>query len=158
MPYNRQVRASEAAYLLEIQSEDEVVRILRSVSSADPETSAGQLNFLFRDVLSCALARVIEKVGVQWKKACSYAEAVLHTLIFSDEGATSVLEDETQELYCLVGDFQLVRIFLRSREDGKEVDVGAVKPILFPVTKTEINVTRALRPILYRARKQELVV
>jgi hypothetical protein len=157
MPYDRQVKANEAAYLLEIQSEDEVVRTLRGTGADNTAIASGEASFLFKDVLSYGLALVIEKVGVKSEKAHAYAEAVLHTPVFSRESAAGLLENETQELYCQVGDFQLTRIFLRNSENGKEVDIGAVKPVLFPITRTEINVSRALRPILYRAKKRGLI-
>ena len=157
MLYDRQVKANEAAYLLEIQSEDEVVRMLQGTGTTNTAIAQGEAAFLFGEVLSYGLARVIEQVGVQSEKARAYAEAVMHTPVFSRESGAGLLEDETQELYCQVGDFQLARIFLRNSENGKEVDVGAVKPVLFPITRTEINVSRALRPILYRAKKRGLV-
>ena len=38
-------------------------------------------------------------------------------------------------------------------DDQKERELGAVKPVLLPTTRCEINVFRAVRPILYRAQR-----
>ena len=65
------------------------------------------------------------------------------------------MENEEQELFCLIEDGQLTRIFLRGKEDPREVDVGAVKPVLFPVTRCEINVFRVIRPVIYKARQMD---
>jgi hypothetical protein len=100
------------------------------------------------------LARLIETLGVDRLKSARYSEAVLSQRIAAhDKNALDWIENEAQELFCLIADRQLARIFLRSKEDFKEMDVGAVKPILLPTTKCEINVFRAIRPVLVRARQ-----
>ena len=69
-----------------------------------------------------------------------------------DKNALEWIENESQELFCLIADDQLTRIFLRNKEDSKEVDIGAVRPVLFPIITCEINVFRVIRPVVYRAR------
>ena len=98
------------------------------------------------------LAQIIESLGVDRAKALRYSEAVLaQRLSTHDKNALDWVENETQELFCLISDGQLARIFLRNKEDSKEMDVGAVKPVLLPITRSEVNVFRAIRPVLLRA-------
>jgi hypothetical protein len=47
----------------------------------------------------------------------------------------------------------LSRIFLRGIDDNREIDVGAEKPVLFPVSKCELNVSRTIRPMITRAQQ-----
>ena len=101
------------------------------------------------------LAAIMKGLGVESGKAYRYAEAVLRTSLFSpqEEGLLASLENETEELYCHIAYNQLARIFVRNADDQKERELGAVKPVLLPTTRCEINVFRAVRPILYRAQR-----
>ena len=83
-----------------------------------------------------------------------YSEAVLGSRL-QERGrhALEWLENESEELFCLLEDNQLARIFIRSKDDSKEVDIGAVKPVLFPTIRCEVNVFRVIRPVIYRARR-----
>jgi hypothetical protein len=110
--------------------------------------------FLVGDLVMLSLAQVIGKVGVEGEKAIRYSEAVLGSRLRDhDETVVDWIENEAQDLFCLIEDDQLSRIYLRNKEDFKEVDVGAVKPVLFPTTRCEINVFRVIRPVVYRARQ-----
>ena len=110
--------------------------------------------FVMADVIALRLAQVMSDLGVESAKALRYADAVLgERLRDHDENVVDWIENEAQELFCLIADGQLARIFLRNKEDFKEFDVGAVKPILFPTTRCEINVFRVIRPVVYRARQ-----
>ena len=110
--------------------------------------------FSVSELIICRLAQVIEHVGVEPEKARTYAEAVLvPRLEENDENVFDWVDNETQELFCLIADKELARIFLKSQHDAKEIDVGAVKPMLFPVTQCQVNVFRAIRPVLLRARR-----
>jgi hypothetical protein len=100
------------------------------------------------------LAQAMERIGVPPEKSVRYADAVLGSRLSAhEENALDWIENEAQELFCLICDNELARIFLRNKEDGKEVDVGAVKPMLFPTTRCEINVFRVIRPVVYKARQ-----
>ncbi len=97
---------------------------------------------------------MIAHVGVDSPKAATYAEAILGTRLQAhDKNVVDWIENEAQELFCFIADNQLARIFLRNKDDSKEVDVGAIKPVLFPTTKCEINVFRVIRPVVYRTRQ-----
>jgi hypothetical protein len=110
--------------------------------------------FVLAEVVMLRLAEVIRHLGVDGQKAIRYSEAVLGSRLRDhDENVLNWIENETQELFCLISDGQLSRIYLRSKEDSKELDVGAVKPVLLPTTRCEINVFRVIRPVVYRARQ-----
>jgi len=110
--------------------------------------------FKLSDVVIFKLAQVIEHTGVEGPKALRYAEAILGPRMDVHDGnVVEWVENEAQELYCMIADGQLARIFLRSKADRKEVDVGAVKPVLLPSTRCEINVFRVIRPVIWRARQ-----
>lgn len=146
--------AEEASFLLDIRSGDEAENTLDRYLKRNSKESGVGSRLAFEEVLTIGLACILQKVGVQADKADSYAEAVIRAQAVSRNDVLKLLEDETQELYCLIEDYQLARTFLRSSEDDKEMDVGAEKPVLLPITKTEINVSRALRPILVRVRER----
>jgi len=108
--------------------------------------------FQLYDIALFKLTESMEGVGVPRQKAQKYAEAVLGPRFPTDEKtALAWVENETQELYCMLVDGELARIFLRNKEDHKKINVGAVKPVLFPTIITEINVFRVIRPVLFKA-------
>lgn len=150
--FGKRVSASEAAYLLDLQSEEELEQAVDrgeiEASKADSKEGA----FLVADIVICKLSQAIARLGVESSKARRYAEAILGSrLVAHDESLLDWIENETQELFCLIADGQLARIFLRNKEDSKEVEVGAVKPVLLPTTMCEINVFRVIRPVVYKA-------
>lgn len=106
------------------------------------------------DVVLLQLALALTDLGVEQTKAARYAEAILgQRLEEHGKNALEWIENEAQELFCQIADGELARIFLRGKEDQREVEVGAVKPILFPTTRCEINVFRVIRPVIFRARQ-----
>ncbi len=112
------------------------------------------MKFKVGDLTIFKLAQVITHTGVDPDKAVRYAEAILGTRMPEDyQNIIEWIENEKQELFCFIADAQLSRIFLRNKEDAKELDVGAVKPVLLPTTRCEINVFRVIRPVIYRARQ-----
>ncbi|MDQ7783346.1 MAG: hypothetical protein RDU20_10730 [Desulfomonilaceae bacterium] len=152
--FSRLISAESAAYILDFQ---ETSRIQQAVDRREI-TPAGAgpdgPRFAVADVVMMRLAEVIRRLGVDDRKAVRYSEAILGTRLRAhDENLVDWIENEAQELFCLISDGQLSRIYLRNKEDFKEFDVGAVKPVLFPTTRCEINVFRVIRPVVYRARQ-----
>jgi hypothetical protein len=150
--FGKRVSASDAVHLLDFRSEEELAQ---AVDRGEIEASKGDNEddaFLIADIVVCKLSQAIASLGVDSSKACRYAEAILSSrLVAHDESVLDWVENETQELFCLIADGQLARIFLRNKEDSKEVEVGAVKPVLLPTTMCEINVFRVIRPVIYKA-------
>jgi hypothetical protein len=150
--FAKRVSADQAAYLLDLQSEEELEQALERGDIELSEAGSKDGAFLIGDIVMSKLSQVIAGLGVERSKAHRYAEAVLSSrLATHDQNVLDWVENETQELFCLIADGQLARIFLRNKEDAKEVEVGAVKPILLPTTKCEINVFRVIRPVIYKA-------
>ena len=101
--------------------------------------------FVLSDLVMYKLSQVLTHVGVDKQKALRYAEAILESRLHAHEkNIVEWIENETQELFCYIADAQLSRIFLRNKDDSKEVDVGAVRPVLLPITRCEINVFRVI--------------
>ncbi|MFH1112826.1 MAG: hypothetical protein V1792_02800 [Pseudomonadota bacterium] len=144
----------DAAYILDLP---EPARIREAVERAEikpAEVGPDGSLFAVADVVMMRLAEVIRHLGVDRGKAIRYSEAVLGSRLRAhDETVVDWIENEAQELFCLISDGQLSRIYLRNKEDFKEFDVGAVKPVLLPTTRCEINVFRVIRPVVYRARQ-----
>jgi len=148
----RFISQEDAAYLLDmtdtVQLERAVAEGLIKVARKGPRGN----RFNLYDIILLKLAETISAVGVSDDKALKYAEAVLEPRFPEDDKtARAWAENESQELYCQLVDGELARIYLKNTEDHKEIDVGAVKPVLFPTIRTEINVFRVIRPVLYKA-------
>lgn len=152
--FSHLVSREDAAYLLDLESPEILDEaIAKEVIEPGGKGPQGD-RFRLADVVVMRLAQIFRQIGVEEPKAARYAEAVLAARLDAhDENVVDWVENEAQELFCLICDNQLARIFLRSKEDAKEVDVGAVKPVLFPVTKCEVNVFRAIRPVVLKARR-----
>ncbi|MEW6138120.1 MAG: hypothetical protein AB1733_07805 [Thermodesulfobacteriota bacterium] len=149
--FSELVNTRDAAFILDLK-ETELAEIVASDQVRPASSDRNGDLFLVRDLAMLKLARIIESLGVDRAKALRYSEAVLaQRLSTHDKNALDWVENETQELFCLISDGQLARIFLRNKEDSKEMDVGAVKPVLLPTTRSEVNVFRAIRPVLLRA-------
>jgi hypothetical protein len=151
--FNQLVSPEEVVRLLAISDPSEVEQAI-SQGELGPEVKSDQGHgFRLGDVVTFELSRVIRALGVDDKKSLRYAEAILASrLAEHDETVLDWIENESQELFCLIADKQLARIYLRDKESAKEVDVGAVRPVLFPITQCEINVFRVIRPVIYRAK------
>jgi len=150
--HGRFISQEDAAYLLDMDDtaglEEAVSTGLIKVAKKGPRGN----RFDLFDIVLLKLAATISGVGVSSDKALKYAEAVLEPRFPEDDKtALAWVENESQELYCLLVDGELARIYLKNKEDCKEINVGAVKPVLFPTIKTEINVFRVIRPVLYKA-------
>jgi|WetSurMetagenome_2_1015567.scaffolds.fasta_scaffold913519_1 hypothetical protein len=152
--FSRLVSSEDVAYILDLDGTARVDEACASGHLALTKKGPRGPRFRVGDIVIFRLAQVIQQVGVEPEKAFRYAEAVLGArLLEHDANVMEWVENETQELFCLIADNHLARIFLRSKEDFREVEVGAVRPVLFPVTKCEVNVFRAIRPVILRTRE-----
>lgn len=152
--FTKLVGADDAAHLLDLNDKAELKQILADGLLKPAQEGPKGPRFLVADIVVCKLAQAIAHVGVDSHKAATYAEAILGTRLQAhDKNVVDWIENEAQELFCFIADNQLTRIFLRSKDDSKEVDVGAIKPVLLPTTKCEINVFRVIRPVVYRTRQ-----
>ena len=149
--FSKYVTMDDVVYLLDVDSaeklkEAESLGLIRRLKPNNKKES-----FLIQDVVTLKLALCIMDLGLAPDRAVRYAEAVLgvqSTQTFNK--AISWLDGETHELFCMFADKQLSRIFIRSVEDGRELEVGAEKPVLFPISRCELNVSRAVRPVITR--------
>lgn len=152
--FSRLVSPEDAAYLLDLENPADLDKAVTNDLLKPAQIGPQGRRFRLADVVMCKLAQTIGNMGVESLKAARYAEAVLGPRLDAhDKNVLDWIENETQELYCLIEDNQLARIFLRGRDGLKEVDVGAVKPVLFPATRCEINVFRVIRPVVWKARQ-----
>jgi hypothetical protein len=150
----RLVNEEEALFLLEMGHKEDLHQLVGTGVLRPAESGKKGHRFRVADLILCELARVMRHAGTDTEKSVRYAEAVLaDRLPENDKKLLEWVENETQELFCLLEDGQLARIFIRARLDGKSVDVGAVRPVLFPTVRTEINVFRAIRPLVVRTRQ-----
>lgn len=152
--FSRLVSREDAAYLLDLQDPLDLDEVLADGELLPAKGSPMGDRIRVGDVVMFKLAEVMRGLGVEKEKSIRYAEAVLGSrLLAHDANLMEWVENETQDLLCLVADGELARIYLRNKEDFREVEVGAVKPVLFPATLCEINVFRVIRPVIYRARQ-----
>jgi hypothetical protein len=143
----------DAVQLLDMKDISELQAAVESGELKYAESAGKKHKLLLSDLVMFRLSQVLTHVGVDKQKALRYAEAILESRLHAHEkNIVEWVENETQELFCYIADAQLSRIFLRNKDDSKEVDVGAVKPVLLPVTRCEINVFRVIRPVIYRAK------
>ncbi len=151
--FDRLVSPEEAMTLLAISDAGELEQAVEVGELGPKMRSDKGHGFRLGDVVMFELSRVLRGIGVDPQKSLSYAAAVLASRLEEhDETMLDWIENESDELFCLIADQQLARIYLRDKESAKEVDVGAVKPMLFPTTQCEINVFRVIRPVIYRAK------
>jgi hypothetical protein len=149
---SKKVTIDQAAALLDLAGPKDLEG---AVSSGALKTVSGnkQKRFLLEDIIIYKLAATLEHMGAPTEKAVRYAEAILGSRLQTQTNLVEWVENETQELFCLIADDQLSRIFLRKKDDFKEIEVGATKPVLFPTTLCEINIFRLIRPIVIRAKQ-----
>lgn len=152
--FSRNLTTDTVSNLLDFESTDDFVLFMLEIGQESPDHADKIETFSLKDALILKLAASLLAIGVDRSKALSYSEAVLGSHLAKGwNDFQELIEDDNQELYCLIEDSQLARIFLRAKDDGREFDIGAVKPVLLPTTRCEINVCRAIRPVIYRAQK-----
>ncbi|MDD3471535.1 MAG: hypothetical protein PHS86_02030 [Syntrophaceae bacterium] len=144
------------ARLLDFESLNDFNSFLQEVDYEGKQKLDQAYKFTVGEGVILKLALILSRVGVEMSKVHSYSDAILGSFITKGwNDFHKLVEDDNQELCCLIEDNQLARIFLRSKDTGREYDVGAVKPVLLPTTRCEINVTRAIRPVIYSIQKME---
>lgn len=152
--FSKLVSVEDAVQILDVSDRSVLDEAITSGQLTPADKSKKNIKLRLGDIVMFKLAQVIEHTGVDREKAPRYAEAILGArLSANDKNVVEWVENEAQELCCFIADNQLARIFLRNKDDSKEVEVGAVKPVLFPTTRCEINVFRVIRPVVYRARQ-----
>jgi hypothetical protein len=152
--FSRLVSREDVVYLLDLENSVELNEAIDREELKLAKSGPTGDRVRVGDVVMFKLAQVMRGLGVDSEKSVRYAEAVLSSrLVAHDANLLEWVENETQELFCLIADGQLARIFLRNKDDFREIQVGAVKPVLFPSTRCEINVFRVIRPVIYRARQ-----
>ena len=140
--------------LLDLDSSDDFGSFMFKLGRPLPALPEGSFTLTLKETMTLKLASMMLNVGVERNKAYSYSEAVLGNFFAKGwNDFLKLVEDGNQALCCMIEDNQLARIFIRGKDDGREFEVGAVKPVLLPTTRCEINVNRSLRPVLYRALK-----
>jgi hypothetical protein len=152
--FSKDLSLETVSDLLDFESVSALNSFLDSVGRPDQGLGGATDKLTLKDALILKLVARLLSVGVDPSKAHTYAEAVLAS--FFSKGWNDfqkLVQDGNQELYCMIEDSQLARIFVRAKDDGREFDVGAIKPVLLPTTRCEINVSRAIRPVIYRTMK-----
>lgn len=152
--FSRIVSEEKTAELLDL-SGGPALRKTLSAAGIKPVKSKGKAgHYRIGDIVVFKLAQIINHIGVDAEKATVYAETILESRLETHgPHLLEWIENEAQELFCIIADDQLARIFLRNKEDDREIDVAAIKPILFPTTVCEINVFRVIRPVILRAHQ-----
>lgn len=152
--FSRLVSVEQAGHLLDLEDGRALPMTLADAGVEPVKKKGKAAHYRVGDIVMFKLAQMINHMGVDTEKSLIYAETILESRLEThDRHLLEWIENETQELFCLIADDQLARIFLRSKEDGREIDVAAIKPILFPVTLCEINVFRVIRPVILRAQQ-----
>jgi hypothetical protein len=148
------VTAEQVEKLLRLEGSAEIDQAVHQKVLVPAKEDGETRGFLLADIINWRLAQVMVGLGVEPGKAKIYAETVLNPRLAGRQGTLlDWAETPNQELYCLLEDSELARIYLRDTENRTEADVGAVKPVLLPTTRCEINVSRVIRPIVYRAKQ-----
>ena len=152
--FSRLVSVEQAAHLLDLEDGPALPKALAGAGVEPAKKKGKAAHYRVGDIVMFKLAQMISHMGVDTEKALIYAATILESRLEThDRHLLEWIENETQELFCLIADDQLARIFLRNKEDDREIDVAAIKPILFPVTLCEINVFRVIRPVILRAQQ-----
>jgi hypothetical protein len=152
--FSRIVSEEKTAQLLDLPVGPALRKNL-STAGIKPVKSKGKAgHYRIGDIVVFKLAQIINHIGVDAEKALIYAETILESRLEAhDSHLLEWIENEAQELFCIIADDQLARIFLRNKEDDREIDVAAIKPMLFPTTVCEINVFRVIRPVILHAHQ-----
>lgn len=148
----KHVTAEEALFLLDLDGAQKLEEAERDGLVNPLKRNNKKVSFVIQDLVVLKLALAIVDIGLPPDRAIRYAEAVLG--VHSPQTFKKTIawvDGENHELFCMFADKQLSRIFLRSHDDNREIDVGAEKPVLFPLSICELNVSRIIRPVITRA-------
>lgn len=150
----KNVKTKEALYLVDLDTEEKLEQAIRDGLVKRIKGDKKEDAFLLQDLVTLKLALSMIDIGLAPDRAIRYAEAVLGVGSNQTFNKTMTwIDGETHELFCMLADKQLSRIFLRNSDDEREIDVGAEKPVLFPTSKCELNVSRIIRPMITRAQQ-----
>ncbi|MGC8603650.1 MAG: hypothetical protein ACP5VS_08190 [Desulfomonilaceae bacterium] len=149
---SKYVTLEEALYLMDLEGPSKLQEAEKNglIRHVTPDNKKKE-SFLIQDLVTLKLALAIADMGLAPDRAIRYAEAILgvHSAqIFKKTIAW--VDSDTHELFGMFADKQLSRIFIRSLDDNREIEIGAEKPVLFPITKCELNVSRTIRPVITR--------
>ena len=151
---SKHVTLEEALDLLDLEDASKLQEAEKKGFIQPANRNSKKESFLIQDLVTLKLAFAIEDMGLVPERAIRYAEAILgvhSSQIFNKTIAW--VESDTHELFGMFADKQLSRIFIRSLDDNREIEVGAEKPVLFPTTKCELNVSRTVRPVITRTQQ-----
>lgn len=151
---SKHVTLEEALDLLDLEDASKLQEAEKKGFIQPANRNSKKESFLIQDLVTLKLAFAIEDMGLASERAIRYAEAILgvhSSQIFNKTIAW--VESDTHELFGMFADKQLSRIFIRSLDDNREIEVGAEKPVLFPTTRCELNVSRTVRPVITRTQQ-----
>ncbi|MCL5126354.1 MAG: hypothetical protein M1511_18020 [Deltaproteobacteria bacterium] len=151
---SKHVTLEEALDLLDLEDVSKLQEAEKKGFIQPANRNSKKESFLIQDLVTLKLAFAIEDMGLVPERAIRYAEAILgvhSSQIFNKTIAW--VESDTHELFGMFADKQLSRIFIRSLDDNREIEVGAEKPVLFPTTRCELNVSRTVRPVITRTQQ-----
>ncbi len=151
---SKHVTLEEALDLLDLEDASKLQEAEKKGFIQPENRNSKKESFLIQDLVTLKLAFAIEDMGLASERAIRYAEAILgvhSSQIFNKTIAW--VESDTHELFGMFADKQLSRIFIRSLDDNREIEVGAEKPVLFPTTRCELNVSRTVRPVITRTQQ-----
>lgn len=151
---SKHVTLEEALDLLDLEDASKLQEAEKKGFIQPANRNSKKESFLIQDLVTLKLAFAIEDMGLVPERAIRYAEAILgvhSSQIFNKTIAW--VESDTHELFGMFADKQLSRIFIRSLDDNREIEVGAEKPVLFPTTRCELNVSRTVRPVITRTQQ-----
>lgn len=150
----KNVTTKEALYLVDLETEEMLEQAIKDGFIRPVKDDNQKKSFALQDLVTLKLALSMVDLGLSPDRAIRYAEATLGVGSSQAFNKTMAwIDGETHELFCLFADKQLSRIFLRGVDDNREIDVGAEKPVLFPSSKCELNVSRTIRPMITRAQQ-----
>ncbi len=152
----KHVTVEEALLLLDLEDPSKLREAEEKGLIHPVNPNSKKESFLIQDLVTLKLALAILDIGLAPDRAIRYAEAILG--VHSSQTLKKTIawvDSDTHELFGMFADKQLSRIFIRSLDDNREIEVGAEKPVLFPISKCELNVSRTIRPVI--ARTQHMI-
>ncbi len=147
----KHVTLEEALLLLDLEDASKLQEAEEKGLIHPVNRNSKKESFLIQDLVTLKLALAILDMGLAPDRAIRYAEAILG--VHSSQTFKKTIawvDSDTHELFGMFADKQLSRIFIRSLDDNREIEVGAEKPVLFPISKCELNVSRTIRPVIAR--------
>ncbi|MHB8204855.1 MAG: hypothetical protein ACYDHG_14270, partial [Desulfomonilaceae bacterium] len=129
----KHVTPEEALLLLDLEDASKLQEAEEKGLIHPVNRNSKKESFLIQDLVTLKLALAILDMGLAPDRAIRYAEAILG--VHSSQTFKKTIawvDSDTHELFGMFADKQLSRIFIRSLDDNREIEVGAEKPVLFP--------------------------